>query len=89
MRRVRVRIDGRVQGVFFRATCGRRADELGVAGWVRNAPDGAVEAVFEAEDDVLEEILDWCEAGPAGARVRSVQVTEEPPAGERGFRVVR
>jgi acylphosphatase len=89
MRRVRVRIDGRVQGVFFRATCRRLADDLGVAGWIRNAPDGAVEAAFEGEDASVQQLLEWCGHGPSGAHVGSVEVTEEPPSGAGGFRVVR
>jgi acylphosphatase len=89
MRRVRVRIDGRVQGVFFRASCRRLADDLGIAGWIRNAPDGAVEAAFEGEDAAVQKLLEWCRHGPSGARVASVEVTEEPPSGAPGFRVVR
>lgn len=89
MRRVRVRIDGRVQGVFFRASCRRFAGDLGVAGWIRNAADGAVEAAFEGDDAAVQQLLDWCGHGPSGAQVRSVEVTEEPPSGARGFRVVR
>jgi acylphosphatase len=87
MRRVHVGVTGRVQGVFFRATCARRAVDLGLAGWVRNAADGSVEAVFEGPDEDVEAIVAWCRTGPAGARVEDVRVREEPPSGERGFRV--
>jgi acylphosphatase len=88
MRRVRVRVDGRVQGVFFRATCRRRADELGLGGWVRNTPDGGVEAIFEGDPDAVQAILQWCREGPPHADVDSVEVVEEPPAGDRPpFRV--
>jgi acylphosphatase len=88
VRRVRVRIEGRVQGVFFRATCRRVAADLGVAGWVRNAADGSVEAVFEGEPEAVQAILDWCREGPPHAHVRSVEVTDEQPAGEKlPFRV--
>ena len=89
MRRVRVGITGRVQGVFFRATCARRASDLGLAGWVRNAHDGSVEAVFEGPGDAVDAMLAWCREGPAGARVEDVAVTEETPSGERGFHVTR
>jgi acylphosphatase len=89
MRRVRVRIVGRVQGVFFRASCRRLAEELGVAGWVRNARDGAVEAVFEGNAEAVRTIVDWCGHGPPGAVVESIEVTDEPPSGARGFRVER
>ena len=87
MRRLHVKVTGRVQGVFFRATCARRASDLGLAGWVRNAPDGSVEAVFEGPDDPLDAMLAWCREGPSGARVVDVRVAEEAPTGESGFRV--
>jgi acylphosphatase len=87
MRRVHVRVAGRVQGVFFRATCARRASDLGLAGWVRNAHDGTVEAVFEGRDEAVESMLAWCHDGPPGARVADVGVTEEAPTGDQGFHV--
>jgi acylphosphatase len=87
MRCVRVRISGRVQGVFFRASCARRADELGLSGWVRNRPDGDLEAVFEGADEAVENIVAWCREGPPHARVDRVQVQAEPPLPETGFRV--
>jgi acylphosphatase len=88
MRRAHVRIRGRVQGVFFRAEARTRAESLGLAGWVRNCPDGTVEAVFEGEPQRVETIVEWCRRGPSGAYVESVDLAEEEPAGERGFRVV-
>jgi acylphosphatase len=88
VRRVRVRISGSVQGVFFRATCARRATDLRLAGWIRNASDGAVEAVFEGPSEAVAEILAWCREGPRGARVDDVSVIDETPSGEPGFRVV-
>jgi acylphosphatase len=89
VRRVHVSITGSVQGVFFRATCARRASDLRLAGWVRNASDGSVEAAFEGPVDAVEAMLAWCAEGPAGAHVEDVRVTEESPTGERGFGVVR
>ena len=83
--RRRVRVWGSVQGVFFRATCAREAALRGVAGWVRNLPDGSVEAVFEGDDEQLESMVEWCRRGPAGARVDEVEVGREEPAGEIGF----
>jgi acylphosphatase len=62
--RARVRIRGRVQGVFFRAEASERARSLGLAGWVRNCPDGSVEAVFEGEDERVASMVDWCRRGP-------------------------
>jgi len=79
--RARVVIDGRVQGVFFRTEARARAGSLGVAGWVRNRPDGAVEAAFEGPRDAVESMVRWCERGPAGARVDTVDVTWEQPEG--------
>jgi acylphosphatase len=89
MRRVHVAVTGHVQGVFFRATCARRASDLELGGWVRNAPDGSVEAVFEGPAEAVESMLAWCREGPPGARVEEVRVTEEAPTGEPGFRVTR
>jgi acylphosphatase len=78
-----------VQGVFYRASCAREAERAGVAGWVKNLPDGRVEAVFEGDPDQVAKMIDWCRRGPAGAHVTAVDVAEEPPTGERGFRVAR
>jgi acylphosphatase len=84
---VHVRVRGRVQGVFFRAEAQARAESLGVAGWIRNASDGSVEAVFEGGDEQVESLLAWCRGGPAGARVDEVEVVREEPEGEAGFQV--
>jgi acylphosphatase len=87
MRRVRVLVSGRVQAVFFRATCAREARARGTAGAVRNLPDGRVEGVFEGPDDAVDEMVRWCSHGPPGARVDAVELIEEEPKGELGFRV--
>jgi acylphosphatase len=86
-RRVRVLIRGRVQGVFFRAETRARAESLGVAGSVRNMPDGNVEAVFEGEPERVGSLVEWCRRGPDGAAVENVDVTDEEPTGEPGFAV--
>jgi acylphosphatase len=86
---VHVEVTGSVQGVFFRATCIERAREFGVAGWVRNTLDGRVEAEFEGDDDAVGSLVAWCHEGPRSARVDRVDVREEPPTGERGFRAIR
>jgi acylphosphatase len=83
--RVRAVIRGRVQGVFFRAETRDRARSLGLSGWVRNVPDGSVEAVFEGERERIESILDWCRRGPGLAEVEDVDVDWEQPRGEEGF----
>ena len=85
--RRRVVVHGRVQGVFFRDSCERMARSAGVSGWVRNRNDGAVEAVFEGEPDAVERIVGWARQGPRRADVERVEVFEEEPAGESGFRV--
>jgi len=87
MTRSHVRIHGRVQGVFFRAEAQARAESLGVAGWIRNAPDGSVEAVFEGDDERVRSMVDWCRRGPSGSRVEDVEVKYEEPTGEIGFDV--
>jgi acylphosphatase len=87
VKRVRVVVSGRVQGVFYRATCARLAREAGLGGWVRNRDDGRVEAAFEGEDAAVEELVAWCRLGPRGARVDSVEVIAEAPSGEASFRV--
>jgi acylphosphatase len=83
--RARAVIRGRVQGVFFRAETRDRARSLGLSGWVRNAPDGSVEAVFEGEREQIESILDWCRRGPGLAEVDDIEVEWEQPRGEEGF----
>ena len=88
MTRARVRVHGRVQGVFFRVETRDRARSLGLTGWVRNCADGSVEAVFQGERERVQSMVDWCGRGPAGASVESADVTWEEPTTEDGFRVV-
>jgi acylphosphatase len=83
--RARAVIRGRVQGVFFRAETRDRARSLGLSGWVRNVPDGTVEAVFEGDRERIESILGWCRQGPALAQVDEVQVEWLEPTNEEGF----
>lgn len=83
--RVRVAVHGFVQGVGFRVATLRRARSLGVAGFVRNRPDGSVEAVFEGRDDAVAALVEWCRRGPRGARVDRLDLLEEEPAGADGF----
>jgi acylphosphatase len=85
--RRRVAVHGHVQGVFFRDTCRREAARRGVAGWVSNRPDGAVEAVFEGPPDAVAAMVDFCESGPRGADVDRVETSEEEPEGLSGFEV--
>ena len=78
---------GRVQGVFFRDTIRNAAEREGVAGWVRNNPDGTLEAVFEGESDAVERLVAISREGPPGARVQALEVHDEPDEGIGGFRI--
>ena len=78
---------GFVQGVGFRYAVARAASSRGVSGWVRNRPDGAVEAVFEGARADVEALVDFCRHGPRGANVVSVEVASESAEGLAGFRV--
>jgi acylphosphatase len=72
--RVHVLISGKVQGVWYRASTKKKADELGILGWVRNTPEGNVEAVFEGEKAVIDEMIAWCWIGPPMARVTDIRM---------------
>ena len=87
MIRRRVVVHGRVQGVFFRDSTRRRAQQHGVGGWVSNRWDGAVEAVFEGPPDAVERLVDFARSGPRSADVDRVEVSEEEPEGLGGFEV--
>ena len=86
--RARLAIRGRVQGVWFRGATQDEARRLGVGGWVRNRPDGSVEAEAEGPRAAVEALIAWAHRGPTAARVTDVAVEWLVPAGERGF-VVR
>ena len=88
-RRLEVLVSGRVQGVWFRAATREEARRLGLQGWVRNLPDGRVEALFEGDESALEGILAWCRVGPPGARVESVETSYGPAGGLEGFAIIR
>ena len=85
--RKRVVVHGRVQGVFFWDSVRRQATSRGVAGWVTNRSDGAVEAVFEGEPDAVESLVRFMREGPRGADVSDVEVTDEEPEGLSGFEI--
>jgi acylphosphatase len=87
-KRLHVMISGRVQGVFFRASSRDAARERGLLGWVRNLPDGRVEALFEGPEEELAAMLEWCRHGPPGALPESVEATGEDFRGEfEDFRI--
>ena len=83
----RVEVSGRVQGVFFRDSCREEAAAAGIAGWVRNTPQGTVEAWFEGAPEQVDRLVDWCRHGPRQADVDDVSVHEEAPTGAEGFGV--
>jgi acylphosphatase len=86
MERVRahVLISGRVQGVSFRAYARDRARAIGVGGWIRNLPDGRVEAIFEGTRSTVQQMVSWCYSGPILATVEKVELTWEQPTGKEG-----
>ena len=85
--RKRVVVHGNVQGVFFRDSTEKEAGSRGVAGWVRNRDDGAVEAVFEGDRDAVDGMVEWCRSGPSQADVERVEADDEEPEGLDGFSV--
>ena len=82
MVRRRVIVRGRVQGVFYRASTREEAERLGLAGWVRNLPDGGVELEVEGEREPVDALIEWCRKGPPHARVEGVDCHEDEPRGE-------
>jgi acylphosphatase len=80
--RARIRIRGRVQGVYYRASLAQQAAQLGIVGWVRNCEDGSVEAVAEGNRAAIDSLLSWCRHGPPGARVDNVDALWETVAGD-------
>ncbi len=89
MKRVHMRIRGKVQGVYYRQSAKAEADRLGVRGWVQNLEDGDVEAVAEAEEKALDGFIRWCHGGPPAARVQDIKLTYAPATGEFGGFEVR
>jgi acylphosphatase len=85
--RVRVIVDGRVQGVFFRDSARTEALRLGVCGWVRNLADGRVEAVFEGDDDAVASAVHWSHRGPPRGLVTTVETFSEAPQCLSGFEI--
>ena len=85
MKRIHVWIQGRVQGVFFRANTRRKAMDLNLKGWVKNLKDGGVEAVIEGKDSDVKKMLEFLQKGPLGARVTKFDIKEEKYKGEFEF----
>lgn len=87
--RAHVFVTGRVQGVGYRFSTVDQAKELDINGWVRNLPDGRVEALFEGSKAAVEEMIKWCRRGPQAAVVKDVAVEYEEPEGLQGFETRR
>lgn len=87
--RVRIVVDGRVQGVYFRQSTQTEARRLGVDGWVRNLPDGRVEAVFEGDPTAVAQAVAYVRHGPPRALVTAADESREEPQGASGFRIAR
>jgi acylphosphatase len=85
--RRRVKVHGRVQGVFFRDSTRERANAHGVNGWARNMPDGSVEAVLEGEPEAVQRVVRFLESGPPHADVERIDVDEEDPEGLSEFSI--
>jgi acylphosphatase len=86
--RAHVHVSGQVQGVFFRDSSRDKAEQLGLNGWVRNLPDGRVEALFEGPSEKVREMVRWCKEGPSHAEVEDVDAEFEPSRGDlKGFEV--
>lgn len=84
---VRVLISGRVQGVWYRQSCAQEARAHHLGGWVRNLPDGRVEAWIEGPRRDVDEVVSWCRVGPPAARVTGVEVVDVAPLGLDHFDV--
>lgn len=90
MKRIHILVSGLVQGVFYRASTEAEAKRLGLTGWVRNLPDGRVEAVAEGPEDALADLCQWAEQGPPAARVDRVERAWQAATGEfAGFETRR
>jgi acylphosphatase len=84
---VRIKVRGLVHGVSFRASMARVATDLGVRGWVRNLPDGSVEAFLEGDERNVQRVVDWAKTGPPRARVDRVDIQDASPRNHRDFRI--
>jgi acylphosphatase len=90
MRHVSIRVAGRVQGVFFRASTKQQADELGIKGFVRNEPDGCVYLEAEGQHEAIEHLIDWCRmGGPPRGKVEELEVQEIAGGSYSDFRIIR
>lgn len=89
MKRLRIHVSGKVQGVFYRASTQAKAKELGLNGWVKNEEDGSVLIEAEGEEQKLDKLVEWCHQGPGAAQVEGVNTEEVQPEGINGFEMRR
>ncbi len=89
MKTIHLLIKGKVQGVFYRATAKKVADQLGVNGWIKNTKEGEVEVIATGNEEALNEFLNWCKQGPKDAKVTDVVLTTKNPEAFNGFSIVR
>ena len=82
-------IKGTVQGVYYRASAKEVADAIGLTGWIRNTPEGHVEALVTGMPYQLQDFVDWCRKGPSGAEVTGIYVENRPEESSAGFRIIR
>lgn len=82
MKRIKIKVTGNVQGVFFRKFIKDKASTLGLKGWSQNKMDGSVEAVVEGDDNALNILLSYCRQGPTGATIKEIKFQYEPYTGE-------
>ncbi len=84
----RIRVFGKVQGVFYRASTKTRAEELKLVGWVRNEPDGTVMLEVQGEEEKVDEMIEWCKEGPTYSRVDDVLYEVAEPKNRSSFEIV-
>jgi len=89
MKHINIKVTGKVQGVFFRASTKAVADQMGVKGFVKNEKDGSVYVEAEGEATILEMFVDWCKEGPEKAKVEQVEITDGEIKDYRNFEVVK
>ncbi len=89
MKTIHLLIKGKVQGVFYRATAKKVADQLGVNGWIKNTKEGNVEVIATSNEETLNEFVNWCKQGPKGSKVTDVVLTTKNPEAFNGFSIVR
>ena len=87
MKHYKIRVEGKVQGVWFRQSTLEKAEELGLSGTVKNMPDGGVDIEAEGSEENLQKLLDWCREGPEHAAVEDITYSEAEPRNYRGFSI--